>query len=229
MTLPLGAQLLISVVNRGKGDEVVKLSREAGATGGTVLFGRGTAQSSILRMLCLADVEKELVFTLASGPIMKNITELLRHTGDLGRKAPGFGLVLPVPSFFRAGETTPAAGSRRPGKEEKNMQENSNFTLLCIVVNAGHADDIMATARKAGARGGTLLKARGTVSEKDTSFFGITIVPEKEMLLILVARQSQEHIMNAVRDCRALAEPGTGIIFSLPVDEFFPLGQQQKK
>lgn len=41
------------------------------------------------------------------------------------------------------------------------------MNLFAFIVNAGFADDAMAAARKAGAPGGTILKARGTASGED--------------------------------------------------------------
>ncbi len=34
--------LIVTIVKKGWGDEVIKASRKAGAQGGTILFGRGT-------------------------------------------------------------------------------------------------------------------------------------------------------------------------------------------
>jgi hypothetical protein len=34
--------LIVTIVKKGWGDEVIKASRKAGAHGGTILFGRGT-------------------------------------------------------------------------------------------------------------------------------------------------------------------------------------------
>ena len=43
------ARLLVAIVRSGRGDYVAKLAREAGATGCTVLFGRGTGSNNIDR------------------------------------------------------------------------------------------------------------------------------------------------------------------------------------
>lgn len=96
--------------------------------------------------------------------------------------------------------------------------------LVCAIVNSGFADDIMLAARKAGAKGGTIIRARGTAAGQDSSFFGITIVPEKEMLLILTPKAETATLLTAICACPCLSEPGTGIVFSIPVMEFFPLG-----
>lgn len=64
-TIYAPGKLLVSVVGRHHGEAVVEISKKAGARGGTVILARGTAESRILQLLCLGDMEKELVLTLA--------------------------------------------------------------------------------------------------------------------------------------------------------------------
>ncbi len=215
MRLEADAKLLISVVRRSRGARVVQLAREAGATGSTVLFGRGTAQNSILRILCLADAHKDVVFTIAPESIMKAIIMSLRTAPDLCRRTPGIGIVVDVLSLARSGTGFVGGGA---------MSGDYSRELVCAIVNSGFADDIMLAARKAGAKGGTIIRARGTASGQDSSFFGITIVPEKEMLLILTPKAETATLISAISACPCLAEPGVGIVFTVPVTEFFPLG-----
>lgn len=215
--------LLISVVRRGRGDRVVELARGAGAAGSTVLIGKGTAENRIMAMLGLGDTDKELVFTIAPASLMTRIIETLRAAPDLCKNIPGIGLTIDVTTFLRSGT------GQIPARER--LEENAmafEHKLVCVIANAGYAYEIMAAARAAGASGGTILKARGTGSEADGSFFGITIVPEKDMLLILCKNADAGKIMTAVSNCDFLKEPGTGIVFAMPVLDFFPLGQKAK-
>lgn len=218
-------QLLVSVVRKGWGDRIVNLAKEAGARGSTVIFGRGTARNRFLQLLGLADTEKELIFTLASRGEMADIINILRSK-KLSKKNSGVGLVLSVITFLRAG--TQSQSENRPEDGDLKMgpvtQTDTKHQLICVIVNTGYGDDIMLAARKAGARGGTIVKARGTGTEQDSSFFGITIVPEKEMILILVKREIGDKIMQAIRSSKYLSEPGVGIVFKMPVEDFFPLG-----
>ena len=85
--------------------------------------------------------------------------------------------------------------------------------------------DAMAAARKAGAPGGTILKARGTASGEDAQFFGLTLFPEKEVLLMLVPGDKAEAVRQAVKEADCLKNPGMGIAFSASVDDFFSLGK----
>lgn len=104
------------------------------------------------------------------------------------------------------------------------MSESATHELISVIVNAGYADDIMAAARKAGAPGGTVINARGTGREEDVKFFGITIVPEKELILILVPKEQSPTILNAVKSVPCLAQPGIGIAFCMDVESFATLG-----
>ena len=223
-------KLLISVVRHGAGDRVVAVARGAGARGGTILTGRGCASSRLLQLLCLADTEKDLVLILAPAGEMPGIVAAVRTSPELCRKSAGIGIVLDVTAVvrnaWRAAPPKPAADSPAPGgrPEGGSMKRASGHQLIFAIVNTGYADDLMAAARAAGAGGGTILKARGTGTEADASFFGITIVPEKELLLVLAPDAEAPAIFESVRTAPCLTEPGSGIIFSVAADDFFPLG-----
>ena len=51
-------------------------------------------------------------------------------------------------------------------------------------------------AKKVGASGGTVLNARGTANKEAESFFGITIQPEKEIVMIVVPAPLKEQLLN---------------------------------
>ena len=82
----------------------------------------------------------------------------------------------------------------------------------------------MAAARGAGARGGTVLSAHGTAKPDDATFFGVPIVPEKDVLLVLVPAETADAVVDAVRDLPCLKDKGSGIVFCAPVERFAPLG-----
>ncbi|MBR1837795.1 MAG: P-II family nitrogen regulator [Kiritimatiellae bacterium] len=99
-----------------------------------------------------------------------------------------------------------------------------NDRLVCFVVNKGYAEDAMAAARKAGASGGTVLPARGTAKPGDATFLGVPLVPEKEMLLVLVPAAAAGAVCAAVRALPCFSAPGSGVSFRVPVTDFVPLG-----
>lgn len=214
-------RLLVSVVRRGRGDYVAALARQAGAGGGTIVFGRGTGTNAILNILGFTDTAKELVFCVGSSAEIVSISTALKTAPDLCRKAPGIAFTIAVTSFLRASCPSPAITPPRNG--DATVEKTAN-ELICAIVNAGLADDIMQTARNAGASGGTILKARGTATGADSCFFGITIVPEKEFLMILATRGQADAIVAAISASECFAEPGGGVLFRMPVEDFFQLG-----
>ena len=104
----------------------------------------------------------------------------------------------------------------------------STHDLITVILNKGFADDVMAAARQAGAGGGTVLHGRGTARPEDASFFGITLVPEKEILLIVSEKEKTGAIFDAMARLPCLFQPGSGIAFSMAADGFVNLGKKEK-
>ena len=97
---------------------------------------------------------------------------------------------------------------------------NVKCELIVVIVNQGFEEEVMRAARNAGAKGGTVFNARGTVTADDeVKFLGITLHPNKEIVYILTKSEDKVEIMKAIRDKIGLATPGAGILFTLPVEE----------
>ena len=90
--------------------------------------------------------------------------------------------------------------------------------VLCIV-NEGFSDTVMDAAKTAGARGGTVLHARGTSAREAETFFGITVQEEKEIVMILIPAELKAEVLHALYHAVGLHTPGQGIAFALPVDD----------
>lgn len=239
---PNGGKLLVAIVGREQGEKIVALTKNAGAGGGTILLGKGTAESSLLQLLGIGDSEKDLVLTLAPEPVLLAAIAALRDDPWVRKKVRGVAFTLDVTAILRhalapvpaaagdvqpAPETTPPSStlSRSTPPVGENTMQAPSHELISVIVNAGYAEDIMHAARKAGATGGTIINARGTGKEEDVKFFGITIVPEKDFLLILAAKDQAPAILEAIRATPCLSEPGMGIAFCMNVERFVPLGK----
>ena len=101
------------------------------------------------------------------------------------------------------------------------------FELVVTIVNQGFGEEVMNVARECGARGGTILNARGTARAEAESKFGIMIHPEKEVVLILVNDKIKDKILHAIYQNVGLDTPGQGIAFTTPVDDV--VGLKTKK
>jgi nitrogen regulatory protein PII len=91
--------------------------------------------------------------------------------------------------------------------------------LIVTIVNRGYADLVIDAARGAGARGGTVLYARGTGIHETEKFMNISIQPEKEMVLTLVRKGAVKGITHAILIAAGLSTKGRGISFTLPVTD----------
>ena len=95
---------------------------------------------------------------------------------------------------------------------------DKNFQVIVCIVNNGFADEAMDAARAVGARGGTVMSARGTANLEDEKAFHIQIQPEKEMIMIIVSEDIKEDVMHALYRSVGTHTPAHGIAFAMPVD-----------
>ena len=102
----------------------------------------------------------------------------------------------------------------------------SHQAIFCIV-NSGYSEMVMDAAKKFGARGGTVLSGRGTANPEAEKLFGITVEPEKEIVMILVSAELKDKILSALYDEVGLNSAGQGIAFALPVDSVVGLTPTQ--
>lgn len=105
----------------------------------------------------------------------------------------------------------------------------NNHEVIFAIVNSGYAEDVMDVARENGARGGTILNARGAAGEEAAAFFGITLHEEKEILMIVVEKSIRDGILNAIYKQMGMAKKAQGIAFSLPVTDVAGLVKEPEK
>ena len=99
---------------------------------------------------------------------------------------------------------------------EKNKHQHQ---LIWITVNQGYTDQVMQTAKKAGAMGGTILRARLAGTERLEQFGEVDIQEEKEIITILAPSSTAAEIINAVNAEHGTKSEAHGMIVALPVDK----------
>lgn len=100
--------------------------------------------------------------------------------------------------------------------------------ILCII-NSGFSELAMDAAKQFGAKGGTVIHGRGTVSKEAEKIFNITIQPEKEIVIILVSQSIKDNILQGLYNAVGTNSPAQGIAFALPVDAVVGINQINKK
>ena len=215
-------KLLVSIVPHNSGELISNAAKSAGAGGGTIVMGRGTASNGVLQLLGLGDTSKDIVYIIleeekceAARAAIISASEAKKHFGVM--------FTLEVGSFVKAGNIKENEVSETKGG--RSMAAGT-YQMINVIVNKGYAEDAMEAARKAGAGGGTIIGARGTAREDDAAFFGMKIVPEKEMLMILVPAEKKADIVAAITALPCFAEAGSGIVFCNEAQDFTVLGKK---
>ena len=102
------------------------------------------------------------------------------------------------------------------------------YKCILAIVNNGFSEQAMETAKACGAKGGTILQGRGTISKDAEKFFNISISPEKEIVMILAKTELVDGILKGLYSSIGTATQAQGIAFALPVDEVVGLSDQQE-
>lgn len=210
-------KLLISIVPHDKGEKITRAAMEAGCGGGTVLIGRGLARSNLAAILGLNETKKDIILMVVENSAKEAIANAIIRAASKEKSNFGEFFSIDVNSMMKSGNIT---------EGEENMTNAPN-EMITVIVNKGYADDVMAAARSAGAGGGTVVNARGTARETDERFFGVHIVPEKEMLIMIVPADKKEPVLKAIQEVKCLKEPGMGIAYSAGVENFCQLGKKK--
>jgi hypothetical protein len=105
-------------------------------------------------------------------------------------------------------------------KKVKNEQKNQ---LILVSVNQGYTDAVMETAKKAGAMGGTVLRARladGSVMDR----VGETEVQqEREIITIFSPAGTAAKIMEEINRAHGALSEANGMVMALPVDKAYKI------
>lgn len=216
-SLPKNFELICVVVNFGSAEKIIKIAKQTGITGTTVFLGKGTAHNYWLQLLDLADVRKELVLIAAEESLAYQALETLNNKFDFTRPKHGIAFSLPINGLLGM--------HGYPGKysKEERGANNTMHKAIFVIVDKGNAETVVDTATAAGARGATIINARGSGIHENQMLFAMAIEPEKEIVMIIAKTEITEAIVTAIRDQLKIDAPGNGIMFVLDVNKTFGL------
>ena len=91
-------------------------------------------------------------------------------------------------------------------------------SLIVTIVRKGWGSTVLEAALKAGARGSTVLNGRGAGINEQEKIFGLSIEPEKEIVLTAVFDEQVEGVLQAVTQAAELDSTGKGIAIVVPIE-----------
>ena len=177
-----------------------------------LLYGTGTASSSVLEYFGLNEIRRDVILSILPYNLSKSILKQLDQKFKMDEPGNGIAFTIPVSS-----STKNMKDSYRDYDVEETIMEESNKHLIVTIASEGYAEEVMNAAKKAGATGGTTLNGRGLETDKIVKFLGISIEPEKDVVLILADEDIKNKIMDSILESCGLKTMGRGICFSLPV------------
>jgi nitrogen regulatory protein PII len=96
-----------------------------------------------------------------------------------------------------------------------------HFKLLVVFVEERKTDPVMDAARESGATGCTVIHhARGEGLSKATSFLGLSLATQRDVLLMLVEEHLSRRILERISEVGEFDhKPGTGIAVQIDVED----------
>lgn len=108
-------EVIFFILNKGHVDEAMTAAREAGATGGTVITGRGSATEEISKAFGIDfRQEKEILLILCESRLRTDIMSAISKKAGLNKPGCGIGFSLPVEDVAGIGKTAPPENETAP-------------------------------------------------------------------------------------------------------------------
>ncbi len=225
MKKPEQMTLIMSIVERGSGSRLVKLYSKEQVFTHIRFEGQGTATSEILDILGLGGSEKDIILSITTRTAARVLLDKLDDA--LRGAVPGRGIAFTMPLSALSGLIAAFIDLKtKPESEGSEPMENQvKNSMILVTVNQGYTETVMATARKAGARGGTIIRGRWAGDESFAQSTGITTLQEeKELIFIVAPTEIRNRIMDAVSKEHGLRTEAGAMVTSIGVEQLVRLG-----
>lgn len=203
--------LIVAVVKRGKASKVLHTLKSNDVSGGTIVYGDGTARNEFLKMFDLEHVNKEILFSVIHKDRENDLLACIEAKHHFSKPNSGIAFTLPLIEVI----TNKSRTDRVEIKENDKMQ----YEVIFVVVENHCGEEVVDIANKYGANGATIIHGRGSGIHEKGKIFNITIEPEKEIVMMLVDKNKHSEIIDGLSEELSIDEPGNGIIFSAGVNQ----------
>lgn len=211
--------MMVTITDRNRIKKFTSFYKEAGVDISTITVGRGTAASEILDYFGLEGAEKSVIFQVVTDTKWKELKQGLRRRLQIDVPGTGIAFVIPLSSIGGKKALNYLTSGQDYLKGEESALKDTKYELLVVIANQGYTELVMDAARSVHAAGGTVIHAKGTGMDKAEKFMGVTLVPEKEIVFIVVRREQKNDIMRAIMDQAGMESKARSIVFSLPVTD----------
>ena len=224
-TDPKRIMILLSIVERSKGTKLIKKLASKDIRMHYQCVGFGTAPTEMMDIFGLGTNDKDVVISLAPETTVRS---LMADFGNNFSSYTEFGGLLILLRLSAAGrlltEILHHNLSKTSEEGDKTIMKNEHHhNLIFITVDRGYADEVMQTAKRAGATGGTILHARLADAEYFSELAPDNIEEEREIICILAPAAISAAIMEDVNKEFGLSSPAHGTLCALPVEKAYKI------
>ena len=211
-------QLIVTIVERGRGNRVARLYTQHQVFTHMQCEGVGTATSEILDILGIGSSEKDVLISLAP---RSTVQGLMDRQGDALQVSVGArGIAFSLPLEAASARLAAVIDIRTKKENGGNMVQEQKNSLILVVVNRGYTEAVMATARRAGARGGTVIKARWSGDTLLDQIPGVAeSQTEKEIIAIVVSKDVRNGVMEQINTHHGTQTEAGALLCAMGVDQ----------
>ena len=216
--------MLLSIIKRGKSAQYLKALQENDIVLHYQCVGKGTAPSEMMHILGLGSPEKDIMISFATQATAQRLATKLSKNVGTNLSYQGLFMVIPTSAFSRISAEIIKKNSNDYTKGEgEKMHSEYKYSLILISVNRGYTDQVMQTAKLAGATGGTVIKARLADAQIVEAYANEILNEEKEIVTILAPDSVRNQILESVNKEFGLKSEAQGTVLSIPVDKVFKI------
>ena len=162
-----------------------------------------TKQNFFLDLFHLSETPKSLFWFMAKESQIKKLEQLCQNTFT----AKESGLLLKL-------------------KKEKDMNSPTNSKLIVTVVKSGFTELVTEAAKQFEISGATIINGKG-VGKSHSSFMGMGIDSEREVVLIAASDDIAKKLQNEIKKAVIKNPTVNGICFILPLEDFIKFDEQK--
>lgn len=215
---------LLSIVERDKGQKLIKVLEGINIRMNFQCVGFGTAPTEMMDIFGLASNDKDIIISIASENTVKDMMCDFGTSFESHTKFGGLMIVLQTSAASRVLTELLGHSSNNVAEKGKGVMKNEhNNNLIIISTNEGYADSVMQVAKKAGATGGTIIKGRLADTELVAELENIAIDEEREILVILAPYKTSKQIMEDVNREFGINSKANGIIVAIPTEKAYKI------
>lgn len=215
--------LLAIILAKGKARNLVKHALKKNNQKSTILLANGSIRGAMLEFLGIRETEKELILMAGSNSVLDSLASSIEERFQIfeTKKRSKGGIAMKIPLAYLC--TVNGIYKNKDLLEGNTEDRMDGRSAIFTIVNKGMANDVVDASLEAGARGGTILNARGSGASQTKKIFDIEIDPEKEIVLTIVNKDQVETVVEAIREKAQVEKEGHGILFVVPLEKTFGL------